>query len=90
MRGKCLIIQYFIRVGRQKKGITPGVGEEPRRSHAFFLGLLIASYPFTPEATILCFSCLENRMDNRITGAMVTTESPMMAVCFVPILVALW
>ena len=51
-----------------------------------FLGLLIAFYPFTPEATILCFSCLENRMDNRITGAMVTTESPMMAFCFVPIL----
>ena len=52
----------------------------------FYMELSIASYPFTPEATILCFSCFENRIDNRITGAMVTTESPMMAFCFVPML----
>ena len=44
------------------------------------------SQPFTPEATMLCFSCFENRMESRITGVIVTTASPISAFCFVPAL----
>lgn len=43
-------------------------------------------YPFTPEATMLCFNCFENRIDSRITGVMVTTARPMRAFCLVPVL----
>jgi len=54
----------------------------------FFCFSIIAPYcqPLTPDAAMLCFSCLENRIDNSITGVMVTTASPIRAFCLVPAL----
>lgn len=41
---------------------------------------------FTPDATMLCFSCLENKIDNKTTGLIVTTAKPMIAFYFVLVL----
>ena len=46
--------------------------------------IAVIVYPFTPDAIILCFNCLEKRIDSRMTGVIVTTASPIRAFCFVP------
>lgn len=42
--------------------------------------------PFTPDTMMLCFSCLENKIDNKTTGLIVTTAKPMIAFYFVLVL----